>query len=124
MALAESYAEYYGCGEPVVDGAATQIGYGDSIYAKVGETKIVAVTCNQILAGLTLRVVIEQKNKTDVATVADGNIDRSAMIATFSIPSNATTVERVLQWSIVRTDSSEVVASGLLFVTHDARVDA
>lgn len=119
MAYASSY---YGGAAVTVIGAATVID-GTSIYCKVGEQKAVSVTANQALDSLTLTVVFETKNRLDVTTIANAQISRSSTTATFTIPTDATTLERTLSWSLRRTDTSEKVASGLLFVTYDAQVD-
>lgn len=116
-------AEFFGSRSAAsVTGAATTVG-SSSIYANVGETKNVTVTCNQTIESLSLSVVFETKGKTDVATVANGSITKSTTDATFTLPSDATASERVLRYSITRSDTDEQVASGYLIVSYDATTD-
>lgn len=114
--------EYYG-GAPVVTGAATQIADAESVYVRVGSTKIVTATCNQDLDELTLQVVIEAANKTDVSTIANSSITRDASAVTFTIPSEATTVERRLRAVVSRTDTGEPVKEFDIYVTYQAAED-
>ena len=109
--------------ENAINGAATQIGDGDSIYARIGETKFVELTCNQLVADLSLEAVIETSSSVDVATVANDSITKLTTSASFAIPATATTVERTLSVALRRTDTDEAVWSGKLFVTRTAQGD-
>lgn len=95
----------------------------ESIYARVGETKSVTVTCSKDVSGLTLEVVFETSDKTDVGTIANGSITKSTLNASFSLTSSLTSVERTLRYTVKDTSTDETLASGRLFVTYDAQGD-
>lgn len=117
-----TYAQAYFGGAGAITGAATVFS-GGSINAVVGEQKQVTVTCNQDIESLTLEVVIETKAGVDVSTISSGSISNSGTAATFSLDAASTSAERTLNWSIRRADTSEAVATGLLFVTTVAAGD-
>ena len=117
-------ATYFGGGgESVITGSATLIGDGESIYATIGETKIVSVTCNQSVADLDLVVIIETDSSTDVAEIDNASITKTTTAASFALPADSTTVERTLRVSVRRIDTDEAVWSGNLFVTRTAQGD-
>ena len=95
----------------------------ESIYARVDEAKQVSVTCSKAVDGLTLEVVVETTDKTDVATIADGSITKSGTTATFSLTTAITASERTLRYTVKNTADDETLASGKLFVTYDAQGD-
>lgn len=95
---------------------------GGSVYALVGSTKAVSVTCLADIEGLTIEVVLETVRKTDVAIVADASITKAGVVATFTLPAEATSVERVLTMA-VRTTSGIVLAQRTLFVSYASKQD-
>ena len=115
-------ATYFG-GEGVVTGSATLIGDGESIYAKIGETKTVSVTCNQTVEDLNLEVIFETSSSLDIAIIDNASITKTTTAASFALPADSTTVERTLRVSVRRTDTDEAVWSGKLFVTRTAQGD-
>lgn len=114
-------SEYYGAGG-VVTGAATNVAE-ETMEARVGELKIVSITCNQDVSGAALSFTAETKAKLDVGTVADESITKSGTTATLTLTAPMTSVERTLNWSLVIASTDETVASGLLFCTYDAQGD-
>jgi hypothetical protein len=94
-----------------------------SIYARVGETRTVTVTCSKAVDALTLEVVFETSDKTDVGTIADGSITKSSLNATFDLTAGLTSSERNLRYTIKDTANDQTLASGRLFVTYDAQGD-
>lgn len=117
-------ATYFGGGgESVITGSATLIGDGESIYAQIGETKAVSVTCNQTVENLSLEVIFETSSSLDIAIIDNASITKTTTVASFALPAVSTTVERTLRVSVRRTDTDEVVWSGKLFVTRTAQGD-
>ena len=116
-------ASYFGGGGG--GGAATLVGDGESIYAKIGETKTVSVTCNQTVEvdDISLEVIVETSDSLDVAIIDNASITKITTAASFALPANSTTVERTLRVSVRRTDTNEAVWSGKLFVTRTAQGD-
>lgn len=113
---------YFGGGLNVT-GAATQIADAESVYVRVGASKIVTATCNQDIDELTLAVVIEAADKTDLATISHNSITRDGTSVTFEIPSSVTTLERRLRGVVSRTDTSEPVRELDIYVTYQAAED-
>jgi hypothetical protein len=95
----------------------------DSIYARVDETKSITVNCSKDVEGLTLAAVFETADKTDVGTIADGDITKSTTTAAFALTAALTASERTLRYTIKDTATDETLASGKLFVTYDAQAD-
>lgn len=121
-----SYAQAYYGGAGVITGAATSADgsyLNGSISAAIEEQKLVTIACNQTVENLTLVAVFETKDGTDVATISSGSLSNVGTNVTLVLPAATTTIERTLRWSISRTDTSELVASGLLFVTRYAVAD-
>jgi hypothetical protein len=117
----------FGLDGPVVaqwDGVGVQVvDLSGSITATVGSTRQVAITCNQNVEAVELHFVVERMNKADVATVEDDAISRAGTVATLSLTSEMTSVERTLRWSLVSATTGEALNSGLMFVTYDAQGD-
>lgn len=58
---------------------------------------------------ITLEVIIENKDKTDVVTIADGSITKTATTIQFASTTAANTSEAIKRWSVRRTDTDVVV---------------
>jgi hypothetical protein len=123
VSVASTYAEYYGAG-PIVQGTAIAVDGNGSIYAQVGSTPTVSITCNQTVTSLSLAFTVETKAKTDVATVSTGSINKSGTTASLVLTSAMTASERTLRWSLTNTANGEQVAGGEMFVTYDAQGDS
>lgn len=115
--------EYYG-GGPTVTGTAVAVDANGAIYARVGSTAAIRVTCNQDVTLLDLTFTVETMAKTDVATVVSASITKNETYADLSLTSAMTASERTLRWSLVNDDNGEEVAGGLMFVTYDAQGDS
>jgi hypothetical protein len=73
--------------------------------------------------GLTLEVVIENRDKTDVTTIADGSITKGVTSYTFTSPAIANATVGQKFWSCRRTDNDNVISQGPYVVEYAATGD-
>jgi hypothetical protein len=73
---------------------------------------------------ITLEVIIENKDKTDVVTIADAALTKTTTTVQFTSTAAANVSEARKYWSIRRTDTSVTVAKGDYVVEYAAAGDA
>lgn len=95
-----------------------------SIYANVGETSSVSVTTTEDVSATAVTVVVETSDLTDVGSIADGSLTKTATTVAFALSSAMTASERTLRYSVRKDADGEVVASGSLFVTYKTQSDS
>ena len=98
---------------------------GTSIKAYVGENLTTpALTPNDVdgsvldTTAITLKVVIEDRNKDDVVTILDADITKTSTTFLFTSTAAANDSEAVKAWSCRRTDNDVVVAHGEWIVEY------
>lgn len=91
------------------------------ITAFVGETLEVAVLCNQSLAGLTLKVIVEDQVGNDVEVISSVSVSGST--ATFTIGPTITSSIMQFRYSIRNASGNVVVSKGVLIVKDAANQD-
>jgi hypothetical protein len=80
--------------------------------------------CNAVdTTGLTLEVVIENRDRTDVTTIADGSITKGLTSYSFTSPAIANATVGQKFWSCRRTDNDNVISLGPYVVEYAATGD-
>lgn len=109
-------------GEPPIGNAA--VADVNSLYVAVGSAPTKTITCSTDISGMTLEIVIESlASKTDLTTIANANISKSTVYASFVVPSAVTLVERTLRANVRDMSNNETVGSVLIFITYCANGD-
>lgn len=96
------------------------------IMAFVGETRTFTITTVDGLgnavdcSAMTLEVVIEKLDRTDVVTIADANITKTSTTVSFSVASTYHTTEANYRWALRRTDTGVVIMFGPYVVDYAA----
>lgn len=97
-----------------------------TLYAYVGETKTHTVTTVDSdgtavnCSAMTLEVVIEKLDRTDVVTVTNASITKASTSVTFSVADTYHTAEASYRWALRRTDTGVVIMFGPYVVEYAA----
>ena len=73
-----------------------------------------AVDCS----AMTLEVVIEKLDRTDVVTIANASITKTSTTVSFAVSSTYHTTEANYRWSLRRTDTGVVIMYGPYVIEH------
>ena len=96
-----------------------------TLEAFVGETYTHTITTvdadgNAVdCSGMTLEVIIEKLDRTDVVTIADANISKTTTTVSFAVSNTYHTTESNYRWALRRTDTGVVIMQGP-YVVHYA----
>jgi hypothetical protein len=96
-----------------------------TLEAFVGETYTHTITTvdadgNAVdCSGLTLEVIIEKLDRTDVVTIANASISKTSTTVSFAVASTYHTTEANYRWALRRTDTGVVIMQGP-YVVHYA----
>ena len=96
-----------------------------TLEAFVGETYTHTITTvdadgNAVdCSGMTLEVIIEKLDRTDVVTIADANISKTTTTVSFAVSNTYHTTEANYRWALRRTDTGVVIMQGP-YVVHYA----
>jgi hypothetical protein len=71
----------------------------------------------------TLRVVIEEQDKTDVQVIEDVDLTKTSISYSFTVTSATTATARTLRWSARQTASNLVFSQGTLNIVYAAILD-
>lgn len=102
---------------------------GTTIEVFTGETTTVSIATvdaqgNSVdYSGSALSVVIESKNGTDKATIADGSITKNSSTISFAVPAAVTATEATYRWALRDTADDGVLMQGPLIVTYAPEAD-
>ena len=75
-----------------------------------------AVNCS----ALTLEVIIEQLDRTDVVTIANASITKTTTTVAFAVANTYHTTEANYRWALRRTDTGVVIMHGPYVVQYAA----
>jgi gluconate kinase len=75
-----------------------------------------AVNCS----GMTLEVVIEQLDRTDVVTIVNASITKTSTTVSFAVANTCHTTEANYRWALRRTDTGVVIMHGPYVVRYAA----
>ena len=97
-----------------------------TLTAYVGETRTHTVTTVDSdgtavnCSALTLEIVIEQLDRTDVVTIANASITKTSTTVAFSVANTYHTTEANYSWALRRTDTGVVIMHGPYIVHYAA----
>lgn len=97
-----------------------------TLTAYVGETRTHTVTTVDSdgtalnCSAMTLEVVIEQLDRTDVVTIANASITKTSTTVAFAVSSTYHTAESQYRWALRRTDTNLVLMLGPYVVEYAA----
>lgn len=97
-----------------------------TLEAYVGETYTHTITTvdadgNAVdCSGMTLEVVIEKLDRTDVVTIANASITKATTTVAFAVANTYHTTEANYRWALRRTDTGVVIMQGPYIVHYAA----
>ena len=97
-----------------------------TLTAYVGETRTHTITTVDAdgaavnCSSLTLEVIIEQLDRTDVVTIANASITKTTTTVAFAVSSTYHTTEANYRWALRRTDTGVVIMHGQYVVEYAA----
>jgi hypothetical protein len=97
-----------------------------TLEAYVGETYTHTITTvdadgNAVdCSGMTLEVVIEKLDRTDVVTIANASITKTTTTVAFAVANTDHTTEANYRWALRRTDTGVVIMQGPYIVHYAA----
>ena len=97
-----------------------------TLEAFVGETYTHTITTvdadgNAVdCSGMTLEVVIEKLDRTDVVTIANASITKTTTTVSFAVANTYHTTEANYRWALRRTDTGVVIMHGAYIVNYAA----
>lgn len=97
-----------------------------TLTAYVGETRTHTVTTVDSdgaavnCSAMTLEVVIEQLDRTDVVTIANASITKTSTTVAFAVSSTYHAAESQYRWALRRTDTNLVLMFGPYVVEYAA----
>lgn len=97
-----------------------------TLTAYVGETRTHTVTTvdddgNAVnCSAMTLEVIVEQMDRTDVVTIPNASITKTSTTVSFAVSALSHTVEANWRWALRRTDTNVVLMHGAYVVEYAA----
>ena len=97
-----------------------------TLTAYVGETRTHTVTTIDSdgtavnCSALTLEVVIEQLDRTDVVNIANANITKTSTTVAFAVSSSINKAEHQYTWALRNTSTGQVIMRGPYVIEYAA----